>query len=239
MEAQPRERAKGVEEVWTWPSEYFNPYVGAELEISGCWFDTRRVMHYQRDPVFPARNLFSTFMAFQEVILTEKIATLGAESDIVRVRAGYARNFLIPKGKALEKTASNLSRLNALKTKRAEREASELNDAQELARKINKLKITLELETGETGKAFGSITNHDLADKIRAELGGKVEIDRHKIELDSPIKTAGDYDIAVKLHHDVAAKFHLTVKTKTEKPAEAAAPEAPAGEIRVKARPKK
>jgi large subunit ribosomal protein L9 len=178
-------------------------------------------------------------MAFQEVILTEKIADLGAESDVVRVRAGYARNFLIPKGKALEKTPANLSRLNALKTKRAEREATELNEAQEIARKINKLKITLELETGETGKAFGSITNHDLADKIRAELGGKTEIDRHKIELDQPIKTAGDYDITVKLHHDVAAKFHLTVKTKAEpKPAEAV-PEAPAGEVRVKARPKK
>jgi large subunit ribosomal protein L9 len=179
-------------------------------------------------------------MAFQEVILTEKIANLGAESDVVRVRAGYARNFLIPKGKALEKTAGNLSSLNALKTKRAEREAAELNDAQEVARKINKLKITLELETGETGKAFGSITNHDLADKLRAELGGKTEIDRHKIELDQPIKTAGDYDIQVKLHHDVTAKFHLTVKTKAEaKPVEAAAPEAPAGEVRVKARPKK
>jgi len=179
-------------------------------------------------------------MAFQEVILTEKIANLGAESDVVRVRAGYARNFLIPSGKALEKTPTNLSRLNTLKTKRAEREASELNDAQEVARKINKLKITMELETGETGKAFGSITNHDLADKIRADLGGKVEIDRHKIELEQPIKTAGDYDITVKLHHDVTAKFHLTVKTKAEaKPAEAAAPEAPAGEIRVKARPRK
>jgi large subunit ribosomal protein L9 len=178
-------------------------------------------------------------MAFQEVILTEKIANLGAESDVVRVRAGYARNFLIPKGKALEKTPTNLSKLNTLKTRRAEREAAELNDAQEVARKINKLKITMELETGETGKAFGSITNHDLADKIRAELGGKVEVDRHKIELDQPIKTAGEYDIQVKLHHDVAAKFHLSVKAKAEPKAAETVPEAPAGEIRVKARPRK
>ena len=107
-------------------------------------------------------------MAFQEVILTEKINKLGSESDIVRVRAGYARNFLIPQGKAIEKTKVNLTRLNRLKVKRAEREAAELNDAQEFARKINKIHLHLELETGEGGKAFGSITNADIADKVKA-----------------------------------------------------------------------
>jgi large subunit ribosomal protein L9 len=157
-------------------------------------------------------------MAFTEVILAEKINKLGAESDIVRVRAGYARNFLIPRGKAYEKTAKNLARINALKAKRAEREAQELNEAQDLARKLNKLKLTLELETGETGKAFGSITSADLVEKLRAELGGKIEIDRHKIVLDHPIKSAGDFEIPVKLHHDVTAKVALVVKAKGAEP---------------------
>ncbi|MEQ1861778.1 MAG: 50S ribosomal protein L9 [Chthoniobacteraceae bacterium] len=180
-------------------------------------------------------------MAFQEVILTEKIQNLGAESDIVRVRAGYARNFLIPKGKALEKTKLNLSRLNTLKTKRAEREAQELNDAQEFARRINKIKVTIELETGGTGKAFGAITAADLADRLKAELGGNIEIDRHKIVLDQPIKASGEFEIPVKVHHDVTAKFALTVKAKSA-PAPAAPAEGEGGEekrISVKARPKK
>jgi len=180
-------------------------------------------------------------MAFQEVILTEKINKLGAESDIVRVRAGYARNFLIPQGKAIEKTKVNLTRLNRLKVKRAEREAAELNDAQEFARKINKIHLHLELETGEGGKAFGSITNADLADKVKAELGGNVEFDRHKIVLDQPIKSTGEYSVPVKLHHDVTAQIKVTVKAKgADAKAEGdAAAEAPAGEVRVKARPKK
>jgi large subunit ribosomal protein L9 len=177
-------------------------------------------------------------MAFQEVILTEKVAKLGAESDVVRVRAGYARNFLIPQGIALEKTKGNMVRIDKLKAKRAEREAAELNDAQELARRVNKLTLHMELETGETGKAFGSITSADLAEKIKSEFGGKVEIDRHKILLEHPIKTGGEHQIEVKLHHDVTATFTLKVKTKGgaaaeaekgEETAEAEAPKAKKG----------
>jgi large subunit ribosomal protein L9 len=172
-------------------------------------------------------------MAFQEVILTAKVAKLGAESDVVRVRAGYARNFLIPKGIALEKTKGNLARIDKLKSKRAEREASELNDAQEIARRINKLTLHMELETGETGKAFGSITAADLAEKIKSDLGGKLEVDRHKIVLDHPIKTGGDHQVEVKLHHDVTATFTVKVKTTggaadAEKKADKKGEEAPA-----------
>ena len=93
-------------------------------------------------------------MPTTEVILTEKIHNLGAEADIVKVKVGYARNFLIPNGKALEVTPSALRRINILKGKRAEREAQELNEANELVRRINKVKLEIELETGETGKAF-------------------------------------------------------------------------------------
>ena len=153
-------------------------------------------------------------MPTTEIILTDKIEHLGAEADVVRVKAGYARNFLLPQGKALEVTKQTLKRINMLKAKRAEREARELNEAEELSRKINKLKITMELETGETGKAFGSITATDLAERISKELGGKVELDRHKIQLEKPIKEGGAHEISIKLHHDVIAKLSVIVKTK-------------------------
>ncbi|HEX8296974.1 MAG TPA: 50S ribosomal protein L9 [Chthoniobacteraceae bacterium] len=164
-------------------------------------------------------------MATTEIILTEKISSLGAEADLVKVKRGYARNFLIPQGKALEVTPATLKRLNLLKTKRAEREAKELNEADELARRINKLKISMDLETGATGKAFGSITAADIAEKLKGELGGKIEIDRHKIQLDKPIKESGPHEVLIKLHSDVTAKLNLLVKAKgadvkPEEPAE-------------------
>jgi len=153
-------------------------------------------------------------MSTTEIILTEKIANLGAEADVVKVKRGYARNFLVPRGLALEVTPATLKRLNLLKAKRAEREAKELNEAEELGRRINKLKITVELETGETGKAFGSVTAADLAERLKKELGGNIEIDRHKIHLEKPIKDTGEHEVTVKLHHDVNAKLTVNVKAK-------------------------
>jgi len=151
-------------------------------------------------------------MSTTEIILTEKIANLGAEADVVKVKRGYARNFLVPRGFALEVTPATLKRLNILKAKRAEREARELNEAEDLGRKISKLKITVELETGETGKAFGSITAADLAERLKKELGGNIEIDRHKIQLDKPIKETGEHEVIVKLYADVHAKLMIQVK---------------------------
>jgi large subunit ribosomal protein L9 len=151
-------------------------------------------------------------MANTQVILTEPIAGLGAEADVVKVKPGYARNFLIPRGKAFEVTPSTLKQLNSLKAKRAEREAREMNEAEELARRINKLKITVVLETGETGKAFGSITAKDIADRLKGELGG-AEVERHRIVLERPIKDTGEHEIEIKLHHDVVARLNLNVKS--------------------------
>ena len=176
-------------------------------------------------------------MATTYVILTEKVPNLGVEADIVKVRAGYARNYLLPKGLAMEKTKTAERRINLLKAKRAEREAKELNEAEEIARKINKLKIEMELETGTTGKAFGSITAADLATKINAELGGKFEIDRHKIVLDRPIKDSGEHAITIKLFHDVTATVQVNVKAKGAAPAPAPV-EDKAEDKGFKARPK-
>src|SRR2546421_737835 len=92
-------------------------------------------------------------MPLTELILTENVPGLGAEADLVKVRRGYARNYLLPRGMAYEVTGAALRQLNALKQKRADREARELNGAQELARRIGKARFVFTLETGETAKA--------------------------------------------------------------------------------------
>lgn len=149
-------------------------------------------------------------MANTEVILTANIPSLGAEADIVKVRRGYARNFLLPQGKALEVTKSSLRQVNHLRAKRAEREAREVTAAEEIATKINKLKLSFTLETGETGKAFGSVTSKDLHDRIVAELK-LAELPKHAVVVERPIKETGDHEVSVKLHPDVTATLHFKV----------------------------
>src|SRR5215211_8407146 len=158
-------------------------------------------------------------MPSTEIILTENVPGVGAEADLVKVRRGYARNYLLPQGKAYEVTPAALRKLNALKQKRAEREASELNEAQELARRIGKARFVFTLETGETGKAFGSVTAQDIVNRLKNEVGA--EIDRHKIVLERPIKDTGEHDVAIKLHHDVTAQLVFQVKSAAEPKADA------------------
>ena len=170
-------------------------------------------------------------MAVTEVILKENIPGLGAEADVVKVRRGFARNFLVPQGKAYEVTAANLKRLNLLKAKRAEREARELNEAEEFARKINKFKLDFTLETGETGKAFGSVTAKDIEDKLLAEAG--IQLDRHRIRLERPIKESGEIEVPIHLHADVTATLKIEVKAHTPAPKE---PEPEAKDSKLKTR---
>jgi large subunit ribosomal protein L9 len=160
-------------------------------------------------------------MPSTQIILTENVPGLGAEADVVTVRRGYARNYLLPRGKAYEVTPASLRQLDNLKKKRAEREARELNVAEELSRRIGKLRVSFTLETGETGKAFGSVTAQDIVTRLKNELGN--EIDRHKIALDHPIKTTGEHEVAIKLHHDVTAQLAFQVKS-AEQPKPEAAP---------------
>jgi len=162
-------------------------------------------------------------MPSTQIILTENVPGLGAEADVVKVRRGYARNYLLPHGKAYEVTPATLRQLDNLKKKRAEREGAELNEAEELSRRIGKLRVTFTLATGESGKAFGSITAQDIVNRLKNELGN--EIDRHKIVLDHPIKTTGEHEVAIKLHHDVSTQFIFQVKSTEEPKAEAAAPD--------------
>ncbi len=153
-------------------------------------------------------------MPSTQIILTENIPGLGAEADVVKVRRGFARNFLLPQGKAFEVTKASMRKLDMLKAKRAQREAKELNEAEEIARRIGKSKMVFTLETGESGKAFGSVTANDIATRIKNELG--TEIERHRIVLEHPIKSTGEHEISIKLHADVTATLTFTVKSATE-----------------------
>ena len=152
-------------------------------------------------------------MANAQVILKEKIEGLGAEADVVKVRAGYARNFLIPQGKAFEASKSNLRHVEALKTSRAAREAEELVGLQEIAVKIAKLKPKFVLSTGQGGKAFGSVTNIDIHKELEA---AGIHIDRHTIELDKPVKKSGKTEVQIRLHPDVIATLTISVDAGAE-----------------------
>ena len=149
-------------------------------------------------------------MATTEVILREKITGLGAEADVVKVKAGYARNHLIPTGKAYEATKGNLRNLESLQAKRNQREAEELATAQELVSKISRLRPKFTLETGQGGKAFGSITSMDIHKELE-EKG--ISIERTAIKLERPLKRSGKTEVEIKLHADVTATLTVTVET--------------------------
>ena len=148
-------------------------------------------------------------MALTEVILREKIINLGAEADVVKVKAGFARNFLIPNGKAYEATKGNLRQIENLQANRAKRETEELNEAQELSGKIARSKPKFTLDVGKNGKAFGSVTSIDIH-KALEDKG--ISIDRHAIQLDKPIKSTGKTDVEIKLHADVTTSVTITVE---------------------------
>lgn len=148
-------------------------------------------------------------MATMEVILATKIEGLAAEADLVTVKAGYGRNYLIPQGLAHEATASNRRFIANLQAARAKREAEELSAAQEVAAKINGLTVDLTLEVGQGGKAFGAITNQNIHDALTAQ---GVEVDRRAIELEKPIKSEGEHEVAIKVHPQVEATLKVVVK---------------------------
>ncbi len=157
-------------------------------------------------------------MATTQVILKERIKGLGAEADVVKVKRGFARNFLLPEGKAYEATKANLRHTERLKAVRAEREAAEMAESTKLAAKLKKVKLKLTLATGQGGKSFGAITTMDIAKGIKDQAG--LEIDRHNIVLERPIKNTGAFDIEIKLGYDITAEIKLTVTASGDKSAE-------------------
>ncbi|HVT72936.1 MAG TPA: 50S ribosomal protein L9 [Lacunisphaera sp.] len=157
-------------------------------------------------------------MANSEVLLLKPVDGLGAEGDQVKVRAGYARNYLLPQGMAMPLTQSNRKRVEALKKARALREAKELDGAQALAKQIEKASIAIAVKTGEGGKLFGAVTANDLHEKLTA---AGIAIEKRRIHLGQPIKTLGKHEVKIKLHADVSVDLSFDVVS--ENPIEPAA----------------
>ncbi len=143
-----------------------------------------------------------------QVILREDIDNLGKIGDLVKVAPGYARNFLVPKKKAIEATPKNVHAMEHAKKMVADRLRKLKKEAAADADRIKALAITIKAKAGEEGKLFGSVTSMDIAEAMKAQ---GVVIDRRKIVLEEPIKRLGDHTIAVKLPADVSAEFKLTV----------------------------
>ena len=143
-----------------------------------------------------------------KVILTEEIRGLGTRGDVVTVKDGYARNYLIPKNLAQEASASNLKAIEHQRRKWSLLAQEEKNAAQKQADRVKGVKIRIEKRVGEHGQLFGSVTANEIADALM-EKG--IEVDKRRIELDSPIKNIGVHDVEVRLHRDVTASIQVEV----------------------------
>jgi large subunit ribosomal protein L9 len=143
-----------------------------------------------------------------EVILKELIDTLGEEGDVVQIKPGYGRNYLLPQGKAILATKANLAKLEKEKSAIEARKAAMRTDSESIAKKIAGLTVVIEQRAGSEDKLFGSVTAADIADKL-ATLG--VTIDKRKISLSEPIKTLGEYQITVKIGYQVSAEVKVQV----------------------------
>src|SRR5580765_1046766 len=151
-----------------------------------------------------------------EVILTHNIVGLGAESDHVKVAAGYARNYLFPQGFAIPLTGANKRRIEALRQRRAEREAHEFNTMSELSKGMSKLTCLVKVKTGEDGKMFGAVTAGTIADELKHQF--EISLDKKKIHLEHPIRTLGDYEVELRLHQDVTTTLKVKVESSTPLP---------------------
>ena len=143
-----------------------------------------------------------------KVILIDEIRGLGTRGDIVTVKDGYARNFLIPKKLAREATAGNLKSIEQEKKKWALLAAQERDQAQKAADSVKGVKVTIQKRVGDTGQLFGSVTANEIADALVAK---GVQVEKRRIELDHPIKSLGVHDVEVRLHKDVTAHIQVEV----------------------------
>lgn len=143
-----------------------------------------------------------------EVILRDDVRSIGKAGELVRVKPGYARNYLLPQGLAYEATEGNKKRIAAETKARSTRLAAEKSGAEAFAGQLGQLDLQLKGNAGEEGRLFGSITAQDIAAALAA---AGHEVDRRRIELDQPIKTLGEHTVSVRLHPEVHASVRVTV----------------------------
>lgn len=147
-----------------------------------------------------------------KVILKQDVKGIGKKGEVINTSDGYARNFLFPRNLAVEATEGNIKNVETLKANEAKKKAEELQKAKDLAKKISEYTINIEVKAGENGKLFGSITSKDIADEIKKKY--KLDIDKKKVVLEEPIKTAGVYTVEVKIYPEVSAKMKVNIAQK-------------------------
>ncbi len=145
-----------------------------------------------------------------KVILLQEVENLGKEGDVVEVKSGYARNYLLPRKLAIEANKGSISQIEALKKKRAIREAKELEEAKVLQGKIDGLVLEFSKKAGKTEKLYGSVTSREIAEKISQTIG--IDVDRKYLDLGEPLKEIGEYPVKVNLGRGIYA----TVKVKVQ-----------------------
>src|SRR2546423_14434443 len=168
-------------------------------------------------------------MATTTVLLREDVDNLGARGEIVKVKPGYARNYLLPRKLAVEATPGNVRQIEAERAALLKREARERSTAEAQSTQMKDLRLTFERKVGEHGLLYGSVTTMHIADALK-EKG--YEVDRRRVHLYEPLKETGDYTVTVRLHRDVNVEIPVTVKgeggAQTSGAAEASTAESPA-----------
>lgn len=145
-----------------------------------------------------------------EVILVEDVKNLGKKGDIVKVSDGYARNFLFPKKLGIEATKQNLYQLKLQKEAEERRQKEILEEARQLGKKLETVTVNVKIKAGEGGRTFGSVSTKEIATALQEQAN--IQLDRKKIQLAEPIKNAGIYKVAVKLHPQVSVELTVRVE---------------------------
>ena len=146
-----------------------------------------------------------------KVILKQDVKGLGKKDDLVNVSDGYARNFLCPRGMAVEANESNLNIVKTRKEAEKTKRDRELAHARQLAEKLRDVEVVIRAKTGESGKLFGSITSKDISDKLKDDF--KLDIDRKKIVMPDTIKSTGSYEVDVKLYPEVSSRLKVRIES--------------------------
>ncbi|GAB3334718.1 50S ribosomal protein L9 [Micromonospora halotolerans] len=144
-----------------------------------------------------------------KIILTQEVSGLGAPGDIVEVKDGYGRNYLLPQGFAIAWTKGAEKQVTVIQRARAAREIRDLDHANEVKAQIEGLKVNLKARAGDGGRLFGSVTPAEIVDAVKA--AGGPTLDRRRLVLPSHIKSLGAYPVSIRLHPEVSAKFDLNV----------------------------
>ena len=144
-----------------------------------------------------------------KLILTREVAKLGAAGDVVTVKDGYARNFLLPRGAAIAWTLGGEKQIEGIRRARAAREVRDIDHAKEIKAALEAAKVIVAVKTGTAGRLFGSVTDKDIAAAIKAVA--KIDIDRHNIKTTGHIKKTGNHEVKVSLGHNIVAKVTISV----------------------------